>query len=71
MIFFKDNTGFEQFVTNSFDASANAGSMVGDEKSEVEIQFRDGRAVFVLTKKGWRVAATATGSKFWPDADMN
>lgn len=71
VIFFKDNTGFEQFVTNGFDASANAGSMVGDEKSEVEIQFRDGRAVFVLTKKGWRVAATATGSKFWPDADMN
>jgi lipid-binding SYLF domain-containing protein len=71
VIFFKDDAAFDRFITQGFDASANAGSMVGDEKSEVEIEFRDGRAVFVLTTKGWRVAASATGSRFWPDKDLN
>ncbi len=71
VIFFEDDARFEEFVTRGFDASANAGTMVGDEKSEIEIEFRDGRAVFVLTKKGWRIAASATGSRFWPDKDLN
>lgn len=71
IILFEDKAGFDRFVTQGFDASANAGSMVGDEKSEIEIEFRNGRAIFVLTTKGWRVAATATGSTFWPDKDLN
>lgn len=71
VILFEDAAVFDRFVTQGFDASANAGSMVGDEKSEIEIEFRDGRAVFVLTTKGWRVAASATGSSFSPDKDLN
>ena len=71
VILFEDDAGFDRFITEGFDASANAGSMVGDEKSDFEIEFRDGRAVFVLTTKGWRVAASATGSRFWPDEDLN
>lgn len=69
--FFEDSSDFDRFVTQGFDASANAGTMLGDEKSDIEIEFRNGRAVFVLTKKGWRVAASATGSTFWPDQDLN
>jgi len=71
VILFEDTAAFDQFITQGFDASANAGSMVGDEKSDLEIEFRDCRAVFVLTTKGWRVAASATGSSFWPDEDLN
>lgn len=71
VILFEDEVGFDRFVTRGFDASANAGAMVADDKSEIEIQFRDGRAVFVLTTKGWRIAASATGSTFWPDKDLN
>lgn len=71
VIFFEEDAGYDRFLTQGFDASAYAGSMVGDEKSELEIEFRNGRAVFVLTTKGWRVAASATGSRFWPDKDLN
>lgn len=71
VVAFEDGAAFNSFVTQGFDASANAGAMVGDEKSDIEIEFRDGRAVFVLTNKGWRVAASATGSTFWPDEDLN
>ena len=71
VILFEDESGFEQFITQGFDASANAGSMFGDDTSELEVEFREGRAVFVLTTKGWRVAASATGSTFWPDQDLN
>lgn len=71
VMLFENPSDFDQFVSQGFDASANAGSMFGDEKSDLEIEFRDGRAVFALTKKGWRVAASATGSSFWPDDDLN
>lgn len=71
VILFEEASDFDRFVTQGFDASANAGAMVGDDKSEIEIEFRNGRAVFVLTTKGWRVAASATGSTFWPDPDLN
>ncbi len=71
VILFEDNASFGRFATQGFDASANAGSMFGDDESVLEIEFRDGRAVFALTKKGWRIAASATGSSFWPDPDLN
>lgn len=71
VVLFEDAGNFASFVTQGFDASANAGTMFGDEKSDLEIEFRNGRAVFVLTKKGWRVAASATGSTFWPDQKLN
>jgi hypothetical protein len=53
------------------DATAEAGTLTGDSKDELALRFDDGRAVFVLTKKGWKVSAKLTGTKYWPDEGLN
>ena len=63
--------GFNAFIVNGYDATAEAGSMFGDEKDMETAQFVDGRSIFVLTKKGWKVSATAAGTKYWVDAELN
>ncbi len=71
VMLFEDAARFQSFVRNGYDATAEAGTMFGEEKSGADIRFVDGRAVFVLTKKGWRVSATIAGTKYWADASLN
>ena len=70
-ILFEDEWDFDEFVTMGYDATAEAGSMFGDEKAEIGVRFVDGRAIFVLTKQGWKVSATAAGTKYWADENLN
>jgi lipid-binding SYLF domain-containing protein len=70
-ILFKDEWDFDEFVTNGYDATSEAGSMFGDQKAEMGVRFVDGRAIFVLTKQGWKVSATAAGTKYWADENLN
>jgi len=71
VILFEDARLFREFVDNGYDATAQAGSMVGDGEAGQEVHFIDGRSIFVLTKKGWKISATAAGTKYWKDADLN
>lgn len=71
VIMFEDATLFRQFIDNGYDATAQAGSMFGDEKDSEEVRFVDGRSIFVLTKKGWKVSASAAGTKYWKDTNLN
>ncbi len=71
VILFENDSEFETFVTQGYDASAQAGTMTGDDKDELVLRFDDGRAVFVLTKQGWKVSAKLTGTRYWPDASLN
>ena len=70
-ILFEDDTLFHQFIDYGYDATAQAGSMFGDEKDSQEVRFVDGRSIFILTKKGWKVSASAVGTKYWKDAELN
>ncbi len=71
VIMFETPVDFERFITEGYDASADAGKMQGEERSTTEVQFTAGRSFFVLDKKGWRVNANASGTKYWQDADLN
>lgn len=71
IVLFENRVLFDEFVDNGYDATAQAGSMVGDEKESEEVQFVDGRSIFVLTQKGWKVSATAAGTKYWKDTELN
>lgn len=71
VIFFEEEEGFERFVLHGYDATAEAGTMFGEDGEQAEMRFADGRAVFVLTQKGWRVAATVAGTKYWTDPKLN
>ena len=41
------------------------------DKAEEMLRFQDGRSIFVLGKNGWRVNATAAGTKYWAAPDLN
>jgi hypothetical protein len=71
VFFFQDDADFNDFVTNGYDATAEAGSMFGDDKNDLGVRFQNGRAVFVLTKQGWKISATAAGTRYWADSDLN
>ncbi|XDA97414.1 hypothetical protein AB1M95_15005 [Sulfitobacter sp. LCG007] len=71
IILFETEFGFLDFVQNGYDATAEAGSMFGEEKAEQAVRFVDGRSVFVLTKKGWKISAHAAGTRYWRDGDLN
>lgn len=71
VILFEEAGLFHEFVENGYDATAGASAMVGDDNDREEVQFVDGRRVFYLSKKGWRIATTATGTKYWKDKDLN
>ncbi|MEE4238679.1 MAG: hypothetical protein V2I51_18315 [Anderseniella sp.] len=62
---------YHKFVTQGLDATAEAGSLAGDEQERLALGFEDGRAVFVLTNKGWKISAKLTGTKYWPDEALN
>lgn len=68
---FEDSALFYEFVDDGYDATAQAGTMIGDEKEGEEVRFVDGRSIFILTKKGWKVSASAAGTKYWKDAELN
>lgn len=68
---FEDAWGFNQFIVEGYDATAHAGTMFGDDKTDIGVRFTDGRAIFVLTKQGWKVSATAAGTRYWPDSSLN
>jgi len=71
VILFEDSAGFKSFVERGLDATAQVGAMAGEEKEGLALRFNEGKAVFVLTKKGWKVAAKLTGSRYWPDEELN
>ncbi|MEY6432826.1 hypothetical protein ABC977_10445 [Thioalkalicoccus limnaeus] len=71
MILFEDSAAFARFVSQGLDATASVDAMAGDEKEQLAMRFDDGKAVFVLTGKGWKIAAKLTGSRYWPDDTLN
>ena len=71
VLLFQEEWDFNEFVTMGYDATAEAGTMFGEDKAEFGVRFVDGRAIFVLTKQGWKVSATAAGTKYWADQNLN
>lgn len=72
IVFLFENTGeFTKFVEDGYDATAEASSMSGEDHELEQAHFVEGRRMFYLSKKGWRIAATATGTKYWKDTKLN
>jgi hypothetical protein len=71
VILFQDTYSFNDFVTRGYDATAQAAARAGEDKAEEALRFYDGRSIFVLGKNGWRVSASAAGTKYWAAPDLN
>ena len=71
MILFENSAEFQEFVAQGLEAAAEGGTMVGEQKDQLALRFNEGRSVFVLTREGWKIAAKLTGSRYWPDEELN
>lgn len=71
VILFEQADAFNSFVVNGYDATAETGTKYGDDTTDQSVRFIDGRSVFVLGTRGWRVGASASGTRYWPDDDLN
>jgi hypothetical protein len=71
VILFEDAASYRDFVVHGYDATAEAGSMFGEQEATAGLRFVDGRGIFHVTDSGWKVSATAIGTRYWPDADLN
>jgi hypothetical protein len=71
VMLFQTDRVFEDFVTRGFDATAEAGSMFGDDEARATAKFADGKSIFYLTNRGWKVSASAAGTRYWVDLDLN
>lgn len=71
VMLFENAEDFDDFVTNGYDATADAGTMFGDEKTSLNMAFVKGRAIFYVTDQGWKAAATAAGTKYMADPTLN
>ena len=71
VLLFESPFAYQKFITQGLDATAEANTMAGEQKEHLALGFEDGRAAFVLTKKGWKLSAKLTGSRYWPDEQLN
>lgn len=71
VILFENAAELQSFVAQGLDASAEAGTMKGEKTDQLALRFNEGKAVFVLTGKGWKISAKLTGSKYWPDEELD
>lgn len=71
VILFETVQDFDDFVKYGYDATAEAGAMAGDDSDSQAVRFVDGRSFFALSKTGWRVSASAAGTKYWKSPELN
>lgn len=71
VMLFQSDAVYENFVTQGYDATAEAGTMFDDDETRGTVRFADGRSIYYLTNKGWKVSASAAGTKYWRDVDLN
>jgi hypothetical protein len=70
IVLFEQPADFRDFIEKGYEAEAEASALQGEERKELAARFTDGTAIFVLTEKGWKVTATVTGTKYWPDEEL-
>ncbi|WP_170325098.1 hypothetical protein [Ruegeria arenilitoris] len=71
VILFETAADLQKFIEHGYDATAETGAMYGEDSTAETVRFTDGRSFFVLGKKGWRVSAGASGTKFWKSPELN
>lgn len=68
---FQDRTAFERFVTQGWQAEAEANAVVGRAGANKEATFTHGVAIFQLTDAGLMLSADISGTKYWRSKKLN
>lgn len=70
VFFFEDEPIFDNFVFKGWQAGAEAEAAAGEKGAAEKVAFKNGIAVFQLTKKGLMANADISGTKYWIDKDL-
>lgn len=71
VVLLADQAAFDAFVSEGFDASAEASGTLGRERAELATRYRTGAAFYRVTEGGLRLAASLSGTRFWSDGWLN
>lgn len=71
VVLFEDQAAFDAFITEGFDATAEASGTLGGERAELGTRYRKGVAFYRVTDGGLRLAASLSGTRFWSDDWLN
>jgi lipid-binding SYLF domain-containing protein len=71
VMLFESADAFNNFLDKGWQADGSAQAAAGTDGANANTTFRDGVAIFNLTKKGLVASADITGTKFWIDEDLN
>ena len=68
---FQDRPTFERFVDEGWEADASANAVAGPKGANAETSFRNGVAVFQMTRGGLMLQADISGTKYWASKKLN
>jgi hypothetical protein len=71
VLLFEDEASYRRFLVEGVEGRAEAATLVGDQTEYLAREFREGLAVYKLTKQGFKVSAGLVGMRFWADEDLN
>lgn len=70
-LLFETPEAFDQFLKGQWDASASAVAAAGKDGANAVSSFVDGVAAYQITNKGLMAQADLTGTRFWPNSELN
>jgi len=70
-LLFETPEAFDQFLKGQWDASASAVAAAGKDGANAVSSFVDGVAAYQVTNKGLMAQADLTGTRFWPNSELN
>ena len=68
---FEDKKTFDNFVTNGWQADANANAVAGRSGLNAEVDFSNGIAVYQITEAGLMLQADISGTRYWKTKKLN
>jgi lipid-binding SYLF domain-containing protein len=69
MLFEKEKV-FENFITSGWQGDSQASATAGSSDANAGVNFHNGMAIFVKSKKGLMANADVSGTKYWK-SDLN
>jgi len=71
IFFFEDERTFDGFVNKGWQADAQANAAAGTAGANVQSTFKNGLAVYQLTRAGLMASADISGTKYWQSKKLN
>lgn len=62
---------FERFITEGWDAGADADAAAGKDAENLALRLPDGTLVYKLNEAGVMLSATLTGTRYWQWEELN